>query len=139
MPNDPRKPATREPNARERGVPRRPVDGNLLRDLPSAPMSSELFETLLELECVRVERIVSTGQRSPEGFWYDQPDPEWVLLLQGGATLKFEDESSERVLSVGDWVLIPARCRHRVEATSESPPAVWLAVHPRSVPPSGDQ
>ncbi|MHB8801619.1 MAG: cupin domain-containing protein, partial [Rhodocyclaceae bacterium] len=77
----------------------------------------------------RIERIVSTGQASPEGFWYDQPRDEWVLLLSGSAGLRFADEADVRELRPGDWLLIPAGCKHRVEWTDAAQPSVWLAVH----------
>ena len=32
-------------------------------------------------------------------------------------------------LRAGDWVSLPARCRHRVESVSDD--ALWLAVHGR--------
>lgn len=103
--------------------------GNLLRGLPAGPLAAERFEALLARGGVRVERIVSTGQSSPPGFWYDQPEAEWVLLLQGSACLLFDDEPAPRALGPGDWVFIEAGRRHRVEHTSTDPPAVWLAVH----------
>ena len=103
--------------------------GNLLRGLPPGPLAEERFEALLERGGVRVERIVSMGHHSPEGFWYDQPGAEWVLLLRGSASLRFHDEPGPRALAPGDWVFIEARRRHRVEQTSADPPAVWLAVH----------
>ena len=95
-------------------------------DLPSAPDAEQLLD-LLARPGLTIERIVSAGQSSPPGFWYDQPQGEWVLLLQGEANLVFEDESVSRRLQAGDFVDIPPHCRHRVESTST--PAVWLAVH----------
>jgi cupin 2 domain-containing protein len=92
-------------------------------------MTGEWFETLTELPGLRIERIVSTGQASPPGFWYDQPDDEWVVLLTGGAGLRFADEDAPRELKPGDWLLIPARRRHRVEWTAEDQRTVWLAMH----------
>ena len=88
----------------------------------------ETVELLLERPGVRVERIVSTGQATPPGHWYDQPGDEWVALLAGRATLRLEDGALVE-LGPGDWLLIPAHLRHRVEATSADPPCVWLAVH----------
>jgi cupin 2 domain-containing protein len=78
---------------------------------------------------VRIERIVSTGQESPPGFWYDQPDDEFVVLLAGAARLRFEDGDVTLDMKAGDWVEIPAHVRHRVESTQADPPTVWLAVH----------
>ena len=78
---------------------------------------------------MRIERIVSTGQASPPGFWYDQDWAEWVLVLSGAAGLEFEGEAAPRRLGPGDCVLIPAHARHRVAWTDAHQPTVWLAVH----------
>lgn len=87
----------------------------------------EQFVELLSRPGLRIERIVSTGQASPPGFWYDQPQGEWVLLLQGEARLAFEDEPASRLLKPGDFVDIVPHRRHRVESTAAT--TVWLAVH----------
>jgi|LakMenEpi03Aug12_release.lakeMendotaPanAssembly.Ray.scaffolds.fasta_scaffold186433_2 cupin 2 domain-containing protein len=103
----------------------------LLEDMPDTSGNMERGELLEELIVeggARIERIVSTGQKSPEGFWYDQPQGEWVALIQGSASLRFEQESSVRELVVGDAFWIPAHCRHRIESTSCDPPTVWIAV-----------
>jgi len=102
---------------------------NLFAHLPAATENEERFDTLLERPGLKIERIVSTGQRSPPGFWYDQHTAEWVVLLQGQAVLRLEDEPESRTLRVGDFLEIPARARHRVEATSGDEPTVWLAIH----------
>ncbi|WP_374244670.1 cupin domain-containing protein [Zoogloea sp.] len=98
---------------------------NLLSPLPP-PGPDEHFETLFVSPRVRIERIVSHRHASPPGFWYDQTADEWVMLAQGSAELEFDDGRRER-LAPGDWLLIPAGCRHRVAATG--PDTVWLAVH----------
>ena len=100
---------------------------NLFADLPKE-LPEELTETLAASEHVRVERIVSTGQSSPDDFWYDQEENEWVIVLRGMAALQFQDETKPRRLMVGDWILIPAHQKHRVVATSPHYPTVWLAV-----------
>ncbi|MBT9515718.1 MAG: cupin [Methyloversatilis discipulorum] len=105
------------------------MSANLFDNLPPAPQPEELFETLCARPGVRIERIVSTGQCSPPGFWYDQPGDEWVALLSGSATLRFADEATGRELRPGDWVFIAAHRRHRVERTDATTPSVWLAVH----------
>jgi len=98
---------------------------NLFENIPqSAPQ--EIVTKLLSSKNARVERIVSFGQGSPEGFWYDQPEHEWVLLLEGSAQLRFEDRLVD--LSAGDYLNIPAGCRHRVEKTDQTGRTVWLAV-----------
>jgi cupin 2 domain-containing protein len=51
----------------------------LLQNLFAEPprhSPDELFTTLLEAANVRIERIVSHGHASPEGFWYDQDQHE---------------------------------------------------------------
>ena len=91
----------------------------------------EEVTTLLEAGGVRLVRIVSTGQATPEGVWYDQDDNEWVVVLRGSAGLRVEGEDDVRVLSPGDYVDIPAGLRHRVEWTDADEPTVWLALHYR--------
>jgi len=99
---------------------------NLFADLPGH-LPNEFFTTLLTANNVRIERIVSHGQSSPEGFWYDQKQHEWALVLRGIARLRFEDGVVE--LRPGDFVNIPAHKKHRVEWTTPDEPTVWLAVH----------
>lgn len=98
---------------------------NLLENLPAAG-PDEAFETLFEGSGARIERIVSHCHASPPGFWYDQTGDEWVMLVQGSAELEFDDGRHESLVQ-GDWLVIPAGCRHRVAATG--PKTVWLAVH----------
>jgi cupin 2 domain-containing protein len=101
--------------------------GNVFDGIPDVP-GEELTERLLAGKRVTIERIVSAGHASAEGFWYDQETNEWVILLSGGAGLRFEDESELLVLRPGDYVEIPAHRRHRVEWTDPDVPSVWLAV-----------
>jgi cupin 2 domain-containing protein len=103
--------------------------GTLRRNVPARPLPDEVVELLLEREGLRIERIVSTGQTTPEGQWYDQETDEWVLVVAGAARLRIEDENEDRELGEGDWILLPAHCRHRVTWTRAEPPTVWLAVH----------
>jgi cupin 2 domain-containing protein len=100
---------------------------NLLAPLPDAG-APERIDALLTKPGLRIERIVSHGQASPPGFWYDQPEAEWVVVLAGAARLRFEDESEARVLGPGDWVDIAPHRRHRVEWTDPTVATVWLAV-----------
>jgi cupin 2 domain-containing protein len=88
----------------------------------------EVAEEVAEIAGVRIERIVSSGQRSPEGFWYDQDHDEWVTVLQGEGVVGFED-GRDRRLGPGDTLMLPAHVRHRVVSTSADPPCIWLAVH----------
>lgn len=101
---------------------------NLLSDLPP-PSPTEHIDALLTVAGMRIERIVSTGQASPPDFWYDQDAPEWVLVLSGSAGLLIDGDAAPRALHAGDYVLIPAHARHRVEWTDPAVPTVWLAVH----------
>jgi cupin 2 domain-containing protein len=100
---------------------------NLLADLPTN-LPDELVEVLVENEHVRIQRIVSTGQSSPEGFWYDQAESEWVVVLRGEARLLFAGDLAPTPMKPGDHVLIPAHRRHRVDWTTPAEPTVWLAV-----------
>lgn len=101
---------------------------NLFADVPHG-LTEEQVVTLLRAPSVRIERIVSTGQASPPDFWYDQAGAEWVLLLQGAATLRIENEPEPRFLVPGHHVHIPKHVRHRVEWTQADPPTIWLAVY----------
>ena len=103
-----------------------PPAANLFADLPGQ-LPEELFTALLEAGSLRIERIVSFGQASPPGFWFDQPQHEWVLLVKGAARLRFEDEEIE--LRPGSFLNIAAHRRHRVEWTLPGEPTIWLAVH----------
>lgn len=89
----------------------------------------EIFEVLLENENLKVERIVSDGQATADGEWYDQDTDEWVLLLKGSTGLLFEDGKEARVLKPGDYMLIPAHTRHRVEWTNPHQKTIWLVLH----------
>jgi len=102
--------------------------GSLLEGLPAAPLAKEITDILADAREVRIERIVSTGQVTPEGQWYDQETDEWVLVVAGAARLRIEGEEADRELTEGDWMLLPAHCRHRVTWTRAEPPTIWLAV-----------
>jgi len=93
----------------------------------AATRDAELFEDILSTPNVRIERIVSTGQSSPPEGWYDQDEHEWVMVLQGAAVLSFEHGEEQR-LQAGDYLNIPAHCRHRVAWTDPDQSTVWLAV-----------
>jgi cupin 2 domain-containing protein len=100
---------------------------NLFDNLPDN-LPEELVETILENNHIRLERIVSTGQKSPENFWYDQEESEWVLLLKGEAEILFENETQSIHLKPGDHINIPAHRKHRVEWTLQNEPTIWLAL-----------
>jgi len=100
---------------------------NLFEDIP-AQLPEEISQTLLTATGIRIERIVSRGESSPEGFWYDQPEHEWVLLLAGSAGLEIEGGEHVRTLNPGDFLLLPAHRKHRVAWTESDAETIWLAV-----------
>ena len=102
------------------------LTGNLLTELPDE-IPEEIFQTLIQTANVKIERIVSHGQSSPEDFWYDQEENEWVLLLQGHARIQFEDGRKVE-LNSGDYLNIPAHIRHRVEYTHDEQITIWLVI-----------
>jgi cupin 2 domain-containing protein len=104
------------------------VMGNLFADI-SPKDGDEQFTHLLRAPAVRIERIVSRGHASAPGFWYDQAQAEWVLVVKGAAILAFEDDPEPVRLQAGDYVLIPAHARHRVEWSDPDRSTIWLAVH----------
>lgn len=103
------------------------MPNNLFTESPT-DLPSELFTTLLEAGRVRIERIVSHGHASPPGFWYDQDQHEWVVLLKGKAALRFEGDDQPVVMKPGNFINIPAHKRHRVDWTTPDEPTIWLAV-----------
>ncbi|GAB2503271.1 cupin domain-containing protein [Microbulbifer agarilyticus] len=102
--------------------------GNLFRSIPAGQLKDELFEALSQSESTLIERIISRGHKTPDGDWYDQTRAEWVVLLEGSAELEFEDGSIAH-LERGDYLDIPAHCKHRVRRTSPDETCVWLAIH----------
>ena len=101
---------------------------NLFAEI-AASRAAEQLTDLLAAPGLRLERIVSLGQATPPGEWLDQERAEWVILLRGAAKLLFQGEGGARELQPGDYVTIPAHCRHRVEWTSPDEPTIWLALH----------
>lgn len=100
--------------------------GNLFAPAPRT--DGEWMEDLLATGGFRLERIVSRGEASLPGFWYDQPEHEWVVLLSGAARLEIEGRPAPVILKPGDYVFLPAHCRHRVAWTDPSAETVWLAL-----------
>ncbi len=109
------------------------VGTNLLEPVAKA-LEHEIVEQILRSDRVRIERIVSRGQASPDGFWYDLEENEWVAVLTGRAGLRFQGREEIVVLNPGDHIEIPAHTRHRVEWTSAEQDTVWLAVFYRAGP-----
>ncbi len=101
---------------------------NLFSGIPPK-LPEELFTTLHRAESLRIERIVSEGHRSPEGFWYDQDEHEWVVVLEGKAAIQFEGEPEPVELVRGSYLNIPAHRKHRVAWTSPTEKTIWLAIH----------
>ena len=101
---------------------------NIFSNIPDS-IPKEIFETLLKTEHFKLERIVSAGQATPSGEWYDQDTDEWVILLSGSAGLLFEGDDEVFVMNPGDYVHIPAHRRHRVEWTDVKQKTIWLALH----------
>ena len=102
--------------------------GNIFSRIPDG-MKEEIIEPILKTDHLALERIISSGQATPPGQWYDQPKDEWVLLLKGSAGLLFEGKEETVVLHPGDYVHILAHQRHRVEWTDGKQKTVWLALH----------
>ena len=101
---------------------------NIFENLPDST-TEEIFETLLEDNRYKIERIVSEGQATAPDQWYDQDWDEWVILLQGSAGILFEGDEAASVLRPGDYLFIPVHTRHRVEWAVRGEKTIWLAIH----------
>ena len=115
------------------GEPQAPAPaaaGNLLAG-PCPPSGQERSTLLIQQPQYRLELIHSCQAVSPDGFWYDQPEHEWVCLLQGSAVLQIEGEPAPVALSRGDQLELPPHRRHRLVATDPDPGTVWLALFSR--------
>jgi cupin 2 domain-containing protein len=104
------------------------MKGALLEGIP-VELPDEIFDTILLIGNVRIERIVSRGHASPQGFWYDQEQNEFVLIVRGSAGIRIENEEDVVVLKTGDYLNIGAHVKHRVEWTDSAGETIWLAVH----------
>jgi cupin 2 domain-containing protein len=100
---------------------------NIFKNIPDI-IPEELSECLVERKSLKIERIVSYGHSTPEGEWFDQDWDEWVLLLQGEATLRYEDGFIVK-MKAGDYLNIPAHTLHRVDRTPPELNTIWLAIH----------
>lgn len=105
------------------------MNTNIFKNIPDQ-LPEELFECIFKQDNVRIERIISKGQVTPTGQWYDQDWDEWVMLLQGEATVLYENNQVFHLVA-GDYLLIPARTKHRVEWTPPELTTLWLAIHLR--------
>jgi cupin 2 domain-containing protein len=99
---------------------------NIFSSVPES-MEKEIFEDLLKNDSVRIERIISKGQSSPEFGWYDQEENEWVIVLEGAGIISYEDGREEK-LCKGDFLNIPAHTKHKVKWTAPDTTTIWLAV-----------
>jgi len=104
---------------------------NIFENIPDH-IPEELFQEILKTENIKVERIVSKGHSSPDNYWYDQEENEWVILLKGSAGLLFEGDEKAVRLKSGDYINIPSHTKHRVEWTDPDMETVWLAIHYKS-------
>lgn len=101
-------------------------ESNLFANIPQ-DLPEELFETIVQSDNIRIEKIVSDGHTSPQNFWYDQDQNEFVLLLQGSAIIEFENNESIE-LKVGGYQIISAHQKHRVSYTDKNKKTIWLAI-----------
>ena len=105
-----------------------PIRTSHLFDGIPPELHAELTDVLARDANVRVERIVSRGHASPPGFWYDERETEWVMVVKGRARLRLEADDALLELRPGDHVTIPPHARHRVEWTTPDEDTVWIAV-----------
>jgi len=89
----------------------------------------EVLETILQTQQFKIERIISHGHATAEGEWYNQDKNEWVLVLKGNASLRFEGNDKTIIMKTGDYINIPAHRKHRVEWTEPEEETIWLAIH----------
>ncbi len=107
-----------------------PVNANIFNNIPEQ-LPEELIECIFRRDNIRIERIISKGHMTPAGQWYDQDGDEWVMLIQGEAIILYEKDHQSFHLNAGDYLLIPAHTRHRVEWTPPDLHTIWLAAHLR--------
>jgi cupin 2 domain-containing protein len=98
---------------------------NLFANIPQT-ISEEVFQIILLSEHLKIERIISKGQKSAKDFWYDQDENEWIVVIKGEARLQFQDKTL--VLKPGDHINIPAHEKHRVDWTTPDEETIWLAI-----------
>ena len=104
------------------------MNGNLFDHIPK-DLPDEVFQTLAQSKSMKIERIISRGHATPDGEWYDQSQNEWVILLSGAALLTIEGRPEPVKLTAGDYLMLEAGLRHRVDWTDPDQESVWLAVH----------
>jgi len=100
---------------------------NIFEDIPER-LQEELFEDIIVSQNIKIQRIVSDGHTTKKGSWYESSQNEWVIIIQGNATITFEDEN-DTILNVGEYINIPMFKKHRVSSTSKDEKTIWLAIH----------
>ena len=100
---------------------------NLFTNIPN-PSKDEFFENIIKNDKVKIQRIVSHGHTSPKEGWYEATNEEWVILLEGAATLSFKN-GEDISLSIGDYINIPAHSEHKVSWTKPECNTIWLVIH----------
>lgn len=98
------------------------IFSNIPRDIPK-----ELFQTILESKDIKIERIISRGHATKKGRWYNQDKNEFVIILKGDAVIEYKD-GKKIEMNFGDYIIIPAHTKHRVDKTSDEEETIWLAV-----------
>ena len=104
------------------------ASGHFFSQIPDA-IDDEVFDTILSSNRCEIQRIISKGHKTPSDYWYDQERNEWVMVLKGAAKLNFKNHNKTIEMIAGDYLLIPAHCKHRVEWTDPEVETIWLAVH----------
>jgi len=99
---------------------------NIFKNIPSN-LDNEIFEDIQKSSNIRIERIISKGQSSPDSGWYDQIENEWLIVLQGSGIILFEG-GKEKMLNKGDYINIPAHTKHKVKWTDPEEITLWLAI-----------
>ncbi len=100
---------------------------NIFKNIPDK-LHEELFDDIVSNDGIKIQRIVSQGDTTPTDEWYDQESDEWVIVLQGKATISFKNEDDIHLV-LGEHINIPAHKKHRVSWTSEDEQTIWIAVH----------
>lgn len=90
-------------------------------------LNEEIIENIVNSDNIRIERIISFDHKSPNGFWYDQDENEFVIVLEGEATLEF-DKNTLVSLKKGDYIIIEKHKKHRVVGTAKNMLTIWLAI-----------
>ena len=102
--------------------------GNLFSNLPNQ-IDDKIFETIIDSDGCKIERIISKGHHSLNNYWYDQEKNEWVMVLKGSAGLRLENDNEIIKMMPGDYINIPVHYKHRVEWTDSDIETIWLAIH----------